>query len=187
MAGTRLRRLTAGVLVALVLGGCSSSGGPAARPERVPIDLVPDRLRDGSLATFENRDPSTLETFANAGPSSLVADTRVWEIRRNDRLVATLQISTVRPKIDLVDADVRERFAAQLILGESSRIRSGDVEVFTATTNDKTIFLWFASNLYQVMQTKDRELDPAALLAELVAYQHVRPSWKPLPALVDFE
>ena len=173
------------VLLALV-AGCGDSDAPEAAPARVPVDLVPDRLLDGTLAAFENRDPSTLETFANA-ESSLVADTRVWEIRRGDRLVATLQISSVRPRVDLLDEDVRERFASQLILGESSRFRSGDIEVYTATVNDKTIFLWFGANVYEVMQTKDRELEPEALLDDLLAHQSASDGWEPLPELVDFE
>lgn len=181
-------RMVAGlVAVALLLSGCGSDDAATDAPERVPVDLVPDRLLDGTLGAFENRDPSTLKTFANAGPTSLVADTRVWEIRRGDRLVATLQISTVHPKVDLLDEDVRERFADQLILGQSNRIRSGEVEVFTATVNDKTIFLWFASNLYEVMQTKDRDLDPDALLEDVLAHQHDSKGWKPLPELADFD
>lgn len=173
--------------IALLGSACGDSDREQPVAVRVPVDLVPARLLDDSLGVFENRDPSTLETFANAGARSLVADTRVWEIRRGDRLVATLQISTVKPKVDLADEDIRERFAHQLILGESSRIRTGDVEVFTSTVDDKTVFLWFASNLYQVMQTKDVALEPEALLAELVAHQETAESWEPLPELVDLE
>jgi len=171
----------------VALAACGGGESPPPAPTRVPADLVPERLLDDTLGVFENRDEATLEIFANAGPASLVADTRVWEIRRGDRLVATLQISTVKPEVDLLDEDVRERFAAQLIVGQSSRFRSGDVEVFTATAEDKTIFLWFASNLYEVMQTKDRELDPERLLEELVEHQESAEGWEPLPELVDFE
>jgi len=176
------------MLVVVVLASSCGRGGDAdVPPERVPTDLVPARLLSDALGVFENRDPSTLETFANVGPTSLVGDTRVWEIRRGDRLVATLQISTVRPGIDLLDEEVRERFAARLILGQLGRIRAGDVEVFTATADDKTIFLWFASNLYEVLQTKDRELESEALLADIIEYQHDKAGWKQLPELVDFE
>ncbi len=182
------RRSVTAVLVALgvALAACGDGEGKQAAPERAPTDLVPDRLLDSTLGVFAHRKPSSLKTFANAGPASLVADTRVWEIRRGDRLVATLQISTVAPKVKLADEEVRERFARQLILGQSSRIRSGDVEVFTSTTNDKTVLLWFGANLFQVLQTKDRELKPEALLAELIKYQNDKPGWKPLPQLVDF-
>lgn len=181
------RRFATLVGVVVLVAACGGATDVSAPPERVPADLVPDRLLDGSLGVFENRDPSTLKTFANVGSASLVADSRVWEIRRGDRLVATLQISTVKPKVDLLDEELRERFARQLIVGQSNRIRSGDVEVFTSTTDDKTIYLWFATNLYAVMQTKDRVLEPEALLRDLLDHQEDAAGWKPLPELVDFE
>lgn len=174
-------------VLTVVASACGGGGDDAVAPTRVPVDLVPDRLLDDSLGAFENRDPSTLRTLANAGPASLVADSRVWEIRRGDRLVATLQISTVEPAVDLLDESIRERFAGQLIAGELNRFRSGDIEVFTSTVNDKTIFLWFGANLYEIMQTKDRVLDPEALLVDLLAHQSDSESWQPLPELVDFD
>lgn len=184
---TAPRHLVAVLLaVAALLAACGDGEDPATAPARVPVELVPDRLLDGALAAFENRDPSTLETLAGAD-SSLVADTRVWEIRRGDRLVATLQVSTVQPRVDLLDEEIRERFAGQLILGQSSRFRAGDVEVFTSTVNDKTVFLWFGANLYQVMQTKDRELVPEDLLTDLLEHQRVSDGWVPLPELVEYE
>lgn len=183
-----MTRVAAAALVAFLALGAACGGGEddAAAPERVPVDLVPARLLDDSLGTFENRDPATLRTLANAGPTSLVADTRVWEIRRGDRLVATLQISTVEPTVDLLDEDVRERFAGQLIAGQSNRFRSGDVEVFTSTVNDKTVFLWFGANVYEIMQTKDSVLEPEELLTDLLEHQSDSESWEPLPELGDF-
>lgn len=180
------RTLVVAVLLA-VASACGGGGDDAVAPARVPADLVPDRLLGDSLGTFENRDPSTLRALENAGPASLVADSRVWEIRRGDRLVATLQISTVEPAVDLLDESIRERFAGQLIAGQVNRFRSGDVEVFSSTVNDKTIFLWFGANLYEIMQTKDRVLDPEALLEDVLEHQSQSESWQPLPELVDFD
>lgn len=171
----------------LTASGCGGDGAAEAVPERVPSELVPERLLDGALGVFENTDESTREALANTDPSSLVADTRVWEIRRGDRLVGTLQVSTTLPKVDLTDMDVRERLVSHVILGQQSRIRVGDVEVFTATSNDKTVFLWFASNLFQVMQTKARELDPEALVADLIEFQVGLDAWEPIPELLEFE
>ena len=91
------------------------------------------------------------------------------------------------PKVDLLDDEVRERFVAQLILGQSSRIRVGDVEVHTATTNDKTVYLWFGETLFEVLQTKDRELEPQQLLTAVIEFQRDKDGWRPLPELVAFE
>lgn len=171
----------------LLVVACGDGEDTAAAPARVPVELVPDRLLDGALGVFENVDESTKEALANADPSTLVADTRVWEIRRGDRLVGTLQISTLDPSVDLSRPEIREDLVAQIILGQQSRIRIGDVEVFTTTTNDKTVYLWFANDLFEVVQTKDRELDPEELVTDLIEHQSRQDEWNPLPELPEFE
>lgn len=180
----RLIVLLLAVLTALA--ACGEDGRAEAAPARVPDELVPDRMLDGALGVFENTAKSTREALATTDESTLVSDTRIWEIRRGDRLVGTLQISTVLPKVDLVDEDIRDDLVAQVILGQRSRIRIGDVEVFTTTSNDKTTFLWFGSDLLEVVQTKDRELDPEALVTDLIEFQTAQDAWNPLPELLEF-
>lgn len=175
------------VALASVSAACGDDGEPPAAPKRVPDDLVPARYLGEALLVLENTDDSTVEALANAEETTLAADTRVWEIRRGQRLVATLQISSVLPKVDLLDEDVRDRFVAQVIPGQVSRIRTGDVEVFTTSVNDKTTYLWFGSELFEILQTKDRELKPEELLAAVVQYQDDKAGWVPLPELVEFE
>lgn len=178
-------RITAALLVALAAACGGAAGDEAPAPKAVPEDVVPATALGGDLLVRENRDESTLAVLTENPDSSLVADTRVWELRRGDRLVATLQVSTVVSKIDLNDIDIRERFASQVILGARSRIRVGDVEVFTTTSDDKTVYLWFGAHLYQVLQTKDRELEPEALLADLIRFQQDKAGWVPVAELVE--
>lgn len=177
------------VLVVLATLGGAGCGGAADQesgpPPSVPAELAPPTALGGQLSVVENTDDSTRRVLTKQVESSLVAETRVWELRRADRLVATLQISTVLPKVDFDDQDIRERFAAQVILGQRSRLRVGDVEVFTATANDKTVYLWFGARLYQVLQTKDRELEPETLLADLIQFQRDKPGWVPVAELVE--
>ena len=188
---TRRTLVGCAVVTALVMAfasaGCGADPEPAAVPKRVPDDLVPQQYPDEGLLVLENTDESTLDALANAEETTLAADTRVWEIRRGQRLVATLQVSSVLPKVDLLDQDVRDRFVEQVIPGQVSRIRTGDVEVFTTSIDDKTTFLWFGSELFQILQTKDRELVPERLLAAVVAHQHDKEGWVPLPELVELE
>ena len=185
-----IRRAVA-LLCALALSmGMAACGGDADRivaPKRVPDDLVPGQYLDEGLLALENTDESTLDALANARETTLAADTRVWEIRRGQRLVATLQISSVLPKVDLLDEDVRDRFVAQVIPGQVSRLRSGDVEVFTTSIDDKTTYLWFGSELFEILQTKDRALEPEQLLAAVVAFQDDKEGWVPLPELVELD
>jgi hypothetical protein len=189
-----LRRLAAVLAISLAaalgLGACGGGGDDGAgavTPRRVPDDLVaPTYLEEGLLA-IENTDEATQDALANARDTTLAADTRVWEIRRGQRLVATLQISTVLPKVDLLDEDVRDRFVGQVIPGQVSRLRTGDVEVFTTSVDDKTTYLWFGSELFQILQTKDRALEPEALLAAVVSYQDDKEGWVPLPELLELD
>lgn len=185
--GTAGRWLGIGLIAsAALVGACGSDAAEAVPPARVPDDLAPDTVLDG-LLVIENRDESTLEAFASADETSLVSDTRIWEIRRGQRLVGTLQISSVLPAVDLLDEDIRDRMVGQMILGQSSRIRIGDVEVFTTTNNDKTVFIWFGEQVFEVLQTKDRELDPEALATAIIEYQDGQEGWIPLPQLIEFD
>lgn len=186
---TRATRSLAGLglaLAGLLTAACGGDGDAAVAPAPVPDDLAPDTVLDG-LLVIENRDEATLEAFASADETTLVSDTRLWEVRRGQRLVGTLQISSVLPEVDLLDEDIRDRMVGQIILGQSSRIRIGDVEVFTTTSNDKTVFVWFGEEVFEVLQTKDRELDPEALATAIIDFQDGQPGWRPLPQLVDFE
>ena len=177
--------LTIALVLAMLTAACGDEPEVAVAPEPVPDGLTPDTLLDG-LLVIENRDESTREALAAEDESSLVSDTRLWEVRRGQRLVGTLQISMVLPRVDLLDQEIRDRFVGQMILGQSSRIRVGDVEVFTATSNDKTVYIWFGERLFEVLQTKDRELDPEALLTAVIEYQDDRPEWVPLPQLIEY-
>ena len=185
------RRLRAGVaavlVVASLLGGCGGGDDEVVVPKRVPDGLVPPTYLEEGLLALENTDESTRDALANAKDTTLAADTRVWEIRRGQRLVATLQISSVLPKVDLLDEDVRDRFVGQVIPGQVGRIRTGDVEVFTISIDDKTTYLWFGSELFEILQTKDRALQPEELLAAVIAFQDDKDGWVPLPELVEFD
>lgn len=174
-------------LALAVVAGCGDGKDDVVVPKRVPDDLVPAQFPEQGLLALENTDQSTVDALANAKETTLAADTRVWEIRRGQRLVATLQISSVLPKVDLLDEDVRDRFVGQVIPGQVSRIRTGDVEVFTTSVDDKTTYLWFGSELFEILQTKDRELQPEELLAAVVAHQDDKEGWVPLPELVELE
>jgi hypothetical protein len=187
MRRPRVVAVVAVLLLASVSAACGGGDDEVVVPKRVPDDLVAPTYLDEGLLALENTDESTRDALANAKDSTLAADTRVWEIRRGQRLVATLQISSVLPKVDLLDEDVRDRFVGQVIPGQVSRIRTGDVEVFTTSIDDKTTYLWFGSELFEILQTKDRGLKPEELLAAVITFQRDKDGWVPLPELVEFD
>lgn len=146
--------------------------------------LAPAAL-DSNLKLYENRTKETVHAFGNAGKRSLVADGRMWEIRRADRLIGTLQISTVLPEVKLTDNTVRESMVRQIVPGSLSSIRIGDVEVFTAAVNGKAVYVWFGAHLFEVLQLRDRAItDFEPFATAVIEHQATIPSWEPLPELV---
>ena len=179
-----MRRAAALLLAVVVALSACGDGDDVLVPAAVDPALAPEALPDG-LKLYENRDEDTLRAFANAGERTVVADGRIWEIRRADRLVGTLQIATLLPDIDLSDLEARDTIVRQILAGSVSSIRIGDVEVFTSTANDKAMYVWFGAHLLQVLQLRDREVeDFEPFAAEIIAHQATIPSWKPLTELV---
>jgi hypothetical protein len=179
------RRVARAAAVALVAGlalGCGSSSAPEVAPARVDTKLAPAAVGT-DLKLYENRKKATVAAFAQAGERTLVSDGRIWEIRRADRLIGALQITTVLPTVDLTKEETRATIVHQIIPGTLTRIRIGDVEVYTAVVNDKAVFLWFGADLYEVLQIKDSRLAGAydTVATAVIEHQATVPAWKPLP------
>ena len=180
MRVARVVLAVAGLAVLAACGGESASVAPA----EVDPALAPSALA-GNLRLYENRDRETITAFANAGDRTLVADGRIWEIRRADRLIGTLQISTVLPRVDLTEGRIRDTIVRQVLTGGLSSIRIGDVEVFTSTTNDKAVYVWFGAHMFQVLQLRDRGVEDFEPFAtEVIDHQATLESWEPLPELL---
>ena len=171
-------------MVAIIAASCGGGDDAPVAPAAVDTELAPPTLGT-DLKLYENRDEETIRAFANAGAETLVADGRIWEIRRADRLIGTLQISTVTPEIDLRDDETRDALVRQIIPGAQSSIRIGDTEVFTSTVNEKAVFLWFGARLFEVLQLKDREIEDFEPLATaVIEHQETLASWEPLTELI---
>ena len=120
------------------------------------------------------------KAFSKLSDRALVADGRLWQIRQADRLVATLQVSTVKTKIDLADADARRSIVAHILQGVRQEIDVKGLTVTMSDANDKTVFVWFGRDVFQVLQVKSTKLDPEAVVTELVGFQLQSPDWKGL-------
>ena len=166
---------------AVVLVACGADE-EAVRPAAVDAALAP-RTLGSDLALFENDDEETASAFANAGENTLVADGRLWEIRRKDRLVGTLQITTVLPDVDLTEQRQRDAITSQVLSGGIIRLRVATTEILATTNQERAVFLWFGTDSYQVMQLKDPELadDYHAIVGQVVRHQTSQSSWNPLP------
>ena len=185
LAVARRPRLMAGLLAVVALvasGACGGGARVAVRPLKVPNGLVPAKVSGDSLAFFESSLPGVKEAFANAGPTSLTADGRLWELRKGDRLVGALELATLMPKVDLEKKNHREQILRQVMPGVVDQLSVDDVPVWTSRTYDKSLFVWFGHNLYAVLSLKgaEGELDNEGILGEVVRYNVSSDSWRPL-------
>lgn len=176
-----------GVVIGVVAAACGGgAGGTTVPPPRVDPALAPATVSH-NLALHPNTAPATVDAFANAGEQSLVADGRLWEIRRADRLVGTLQITTVVDKVDLRRAENRDKIVRQILSGSVVRLRIEGVEVFHATSGGgKAVYIWFGDGIFEVVQLRDRQLEEidgyTDVVTDIIRHQATVPAWKPLPA-----
>jgi hypothetical protein len=150
-------------------------------PLRVPIGLVPAEVASGAIKLFPKTDDATADAFANAGDRTLQADAKLWELRQGERLVGALQITTVVPKLDLMNKGDRQSLIRQIMLGTVQQLEVGDVPVWATTANDKVVYLWFGRGLCQVLQLKGSQLEPEQVLTDLLTFQSATKAWEPLP------
>jgi hypothetical protein len=179
---TRWTPFAALVLALAVLGACGGGDGgrkAAVVPAEVPRELVPATLADGALVVEE--DTKAREAFAFAGERALIGDGRLWAIRKGERLVATHQVTTLKAKVDTARPGDREKVTRSVLPGTKERLTVGGVDVISTSTTDKTVYLWFATSLLQVLQIKSTAVNPEVLLADLLGFQAASPAWKPVP------
>jgi hypothetical protein len=179
-----MRRLPVLVVAApLVLMLAASCGGGEqevpVQPAKIDAALIPPTLANGELVLRE--DEKAADAFASLPDSALVADGRLYAIRLGERLVATLQISTLLPEIDLTDPDRYEEVRKKLLPGVGEELSVADVEVFEVAGDDKVVYVWFGRHMFQVLQIKGSKVAPEEILAEVIAFQQASPAWEPLP------
>lgn len=176
---------------ALAVGGCGGADAAApVRPPKVPSGLVPSSVQGDAFQLFESELPQVEEAFANAGENSLAADGRLWELRKGDRLVGSLQLTTLMPEVDLTKEEHRNSILSQLLPTSRDRLLIDEVDVWSTTSKNKTIYLWFGRDLYALMTLKggsEDALDPEAVLADVIAHNVGSDEWKPLYIDEDLE
>jgi hypothetical protein len=179
--------------LAVLVGSAMASCGKDQRslppaPVKVPVQLVPPTLANGKYTIRE--DTESRKAFTTAGPKALIADGRLWAIRdaNGDKLVGALQISTMKPLVDLTRKGQRDNVVDHIMGGASETVGVGPLDVVRSRSEDKTISVWFGRDLFEVLQLKRSEKDPIdeeAILGELIGFQTTNPAWKALPGQGD--
>ena len=159
------------VTLALAIGACGSGSAShkLIAPNSVPTELVPATL-EGNLTLSEYL--PARKAFAAAGTSSLVADGRVWAIRRGETLIGTLQISAVKTDVSLARAKDRKAILDGVMTGTAfETLDVGDIKVAASTAADRTMYVWFGPKVFEVLQLKGTKVDPDAVAADMIAFQ----------------
>lgn len=178
----RLQPLLAPLLALLAAAACGTAR--AAAPDPVPLALAPTTVLSGSLHLYPNTAPDTVAAFRQDSKDALISDGKLWEIRRADRLVGTLEIATVKHDVNLAKSSVRDNFTKPILVGSVSDIRLSGQEVATVQSDDGvSTVVWFGRGLFEVLQLKDTVVTAPDLAAAIITYQQTRPEWSPLPQL----
>src|SRR5438046_2105035 len=170
-----LRRPVSVNAAATILAAAAACGGgaKAAAPKRVPLNLVPATIGgtpqapDFTLSEFGE----ARKDFAKAGSRTEVADGRLWEIRRGATLVGTLQISTVKPNIDITKKKERDKIVDLVMQGSATKIKIRDVDIATSTDAQKTEYIWFGKQMFEYLQVKGTDVKPETILRRLLVVQ----------------
>jgi hypothetical protein len=174
--------LLAPLLAVLVLAGCQDA--PEAAPRPVPTALAPTSVLHGTLGLYRNTAAGTEAAFRQNAKASLIDEGQLWEIRRKDRLIGTLQIATVKHDVDLSDKDVREQFTAPILVGARGDIRVLGQEVdMVQNEGGLATLVWFGKGLFLVLQVKDQLVSGPDLAQAIIEHEQSRPEWTPLPEL----
>jgi hypothetical protein len=171
-----LAAITAVAMAAAMLAGCGGGAKSAAPLKKVPVDIIPKELpsNPGDPALTLAEYPQGADRINHAGGRSMVADARVFEIRRGTTLVGALQVSTLLPRADVSKAKQRQKLASQMVSGSVQKVNVSGVEVVAARTADKIVFVWFGDQLFEVLQIKGVGVDPQSMLKGILDFQ--RPS-----------
>ena len=180
--GAGLRGAGLGLVMALALTACS---GPARQsaPARVPLTLAPTAISGGLTLSEYTGDR---KAFADAGRESLVADGRLWEIHLGHLLVGTLEIATVTNDVTLASGGDRSQILNGAMVGAVPvSINVSGVGVAVASAPERTLYVWFGRQVFEVLQLDDQRVDPEKVLTSIVNYQQttglLHP--EPLPSL----
>jgi hypothetical protein len=176
------RVVLAGAVAAVFIAGCSASPPPA--PRSVPTALAPATVLNGDLQLHLNETKETAAAFHQDDHRSLISDGKLWEVRRNDRLIGTLEIATVKPSVNLTRASVRTSLTTPILVGATSTLRLSGQEVSTVTRTDGVATLvWFGKGLLEIVQVKDQTVAGPQLAQAIIDYQQTRSEWSPLSQL----
>ena len=160
------RWLTAIAVVAVIGGGGCGDVAATARassvpPDRIrpmPADLVPARVLD-LTAKVEDITPELAKAR-----STYVEAVSLYSLRRGELLEATLQATTLNGRARVNDVAYRRSFVNSLGGSEPLPLTLGDITVWSTTSNDQRLSVWFRGRHVFVLAVRKDYEHPRKLL-----------------------
>ena len=165
------RRPFVALLAAFLLVGCVEQA-PTGAVRPLPLEMVPATLANGAI-TLERYAGAT-DGFNSAGTLSLINEGALFELRRGETLVGTLEVATLKFKADPRKQAVQAQIANQAVTGAIVKLKVEGIDVTGGSSADKVLFLWFGDQMFQLLNLKDKKAKPEELLAELLRAQRAK-------------
>ncbi|MBA2607932.1 MAG: hypothetical protein H0U92_03240, partial [Actinobacteria bacterium] len=163
---------------------CSRGAHQAAPPPHLPAATVPPTLSvlGTNVVLKPNTSKKTARAFRSVGAASLVREQGVWELRKADRLVGTLQLVTLDSKrSDTRNDRDRTSIRAQILSGDAAQLDLDGLPVWSAKDGDRVLYVWYGRQVLAVLQVKSDDLDADETVTQLVTTITDSAAWPRMP------
>jgi hypothetical protein len=173
----RLDRRLAVLVALLAVGFAVSAIKTGDGADQVAGGGVPGRVAPGRVGDVELRPEPTVEkAFAEAGPSTILAEGRLLSVRRGDDLEGSLQVAAFKPGITAAEGRVRRAVVKSIGRGQFRLTRIGSLRAYVLDLPEQRFLLWFPPDgrSYDLLVTRSTFDQADRLLTQVVAYQQGR-------------
>ena len=170
LARPRSALIASAVVVALV--------GPAFVPTPTPARAatpvaLPEILPSTTLGYDLVREAELEDSFSAPGAAALVAEGRVYTIRKGSFIAGSFQVAVLREDVDGRDRAVQQQIESSLQTGAFTTRRYGPVRLRTLQKAEQVLWVWFPPdrNVVELVVLRADVEDGPELVRELVRQQ----------------
>jgi hypothetical protein len=166
----RLRCLGAVLAAAVALAGCARSDAsveptPGKAVKALEIANLPADLLGLKLA------PEDVSAEVAKVPSAFIDGLSLYSVRRNDLVMATLQVSRFNDGADVKSDKFRRTVVNQIGSTAPRTVRLGGETVYLTTGTKQSIGVWFKGRYLFVLATRADFDEPRTLLRKALAIE----------------
>jgi hypothetical protein len=156
-----------------MLTGCAS-GKKVVLAVGLPPKVAPTQLAVGAETFQIQREQKAETAFAKAGKASLVAEGRVYTVRLNTAVQASLQVGAFKSGIDARASKVQTDILTELGIRRPQRASlPGGITVYHGTLPAQTLDVYFppSGRYYDLLVAQETFADAHAVFADIISYQ----------------